>query len=115
MSWKLVFGWTNRPDSGNGVLTVSPDGAMLSGSFPLVGQNGTWTPTRPPAVATPAPPPGAHPGLPFPLPPQRQTHGGPPTTPADRDPAFRRFRTGRRIRPEMPASTSSAESPTDKK
>ena len=69
----------------------SVDGAILSGSFPLVGQNGNWTLTRPPAVATPAPPPAAHPGLPFALPPQRQTFGGPPTTPADRDPAFRRF------------------------
>ena len=91
LSWKLVFGWSDRPDSGSGVLTLSPDGAILSGSFPLVGQNGNWTLTRPPAVATPAPPPAAHPGLPFPLPPQRQSFGGPPTTPADRDPAFRRF------------------------
>src|SRR5215203_5569491 len=67
LSWKLVFGWSDRPDSGSGVLTLSPDGAILSGSFPLVGQNGNWTLTRPPAVPTPA------------------------TTPADRDPAFRRF------------------------
>jgi hypothetical protein len=73
------------------VLTLSPDGAILSGSFPLVGQNGNWTLTRPPAVPTPAPPPAAHPGLPFRLPPRRPSRGGPPTTPADRDPAFRRF------------------------
>src|SRR5829696_5244519 len=75
LSWKLVFGWSDRPDSGSGVLTLSPDGAILSGSFPLVGQNGNWTLTRPPAVPTPAPPPAAHPGLPFPLPPQRQSFG----------------------------------------
>src|SRR5215207_679706 len=116
LSWKLVFGWSDRPDSGSGVLTLSPDGAVLSGSFPLVGQNGNWTLTRPPAVPTPAPPPAAHPGLPFPLPPQSQSFGGPRRR---RRIAIRRsgdFRTGRRIRPEMPASDIKRREPlpTDK-